>query len=282
MDWLLEPFEWSFQQRALLGGVLAAILTSVVGAWVVIRGMSFMGDAVAHGVIPGVAIAILAGVNPVWGALVAGVVMIWGINLVHQHTKLSDDVGIGLLFVGMLALGVVVISLTPSFSGSITAILFGDLLGVTWDVITLEAIGLVVALILSYIMYRPFLALAFNSDKAEMMGFRPQVAHFALLVLITGSVVLLFQGVGAILVFGLLVGPPATAIILVRRVVLVMVVSSVCSVFAVVAGLLISFHYSTAASATIVLISVVLFFLVLAGSRVRDAIRRRRPVSAMV
>ncbi|MCQ3803665.1 MAG: metal ABC transporter permease [bacterium] len=280
MDWIVDPFELAFQQRALIGGVLAGVLTSVVGAWVVIRGMSFMGDAVAHGVIPGVAIAILLGVNPVWGALLAGIVMIWGINLVHQHTKLSSDVGIGLLFVGMLALGVVVISLTPTFSGSIAAILFGDLLGVTWDVIWLEAIGLVVALALSYVMYRPFLALAFNADKAEMMGFRPQVAHFALLALITGAVVLLFQGVGAILVFGLLVGPPATAIILVRRVVLVMVVSGICAIFAVVAGLLISYHYSTAASATIVLISVVVFFLVLTGSRVRNALMSKPPLSA--
>lgn len=274
MDWLLDPFDLAFQQRALLGGVLAGVLTSVVGAWVVIRGMSFMGDAVAHGVIPGVAVAILLGINPIWGALVAGLVMIWGINVVHQHTKLSEDVGIGLLFVGMLALGVVVISLTPSFSGSIASILFGDLLGVTSDVIILEAIGLVVALVASFLMYRPFLALSFNTAKAEMMGFRPQVAHFTLLALIAGSVVLLFQGVGAILVFGLLVGPPATAIILVRKVVLVMVVSAFTSVFSVVAGLVISYHYSTAASATIVLISVVLFFLVLAGSRIRSRLSR--------
>lgn len=277
MDWLLEPFEFAFQQRALIGGMLAGVLTSVVGVWVVIRGMSFMGDAVAHGVIPGVAIAILLGANPIWGALVAGVVMIWGINQVHQHTKLSADVGIGLLFVGMLALGVVVISLTPSFSGSITAILFGDLLGVTSSAILLEAVGLVVALAVSFVMYRSFLALAFNPDKAEMMGFRPQVAHFTLLALITGAVVLLFQGVGAILVFGLLVGPPATAIILVRRVVVVMVVSAACATLSVVAGLLISYHYSTAASATIVLISVVMFFIVLIASRLRSSLGRRRP-----
>ncbi len=280
MDWLLEPFELAFQQRALVGGIIAGVLTSVVGAWVVIRGMSFMGDAVAHGVIPGVAIAILLGVNPVWGALVAGIVMIWGINLVHQHTKLSADVGIGLLFVGMLALGVVVISLTPNFSGSITGILFGDLLGVTSDVIWLEAIGLVLAGVVSFVMYRPFLTLAFNPAKAEMIGFRPQVAHFTLLALITGAVVLLFQGVGAILVFGLLVGPPATAIILVRRVVLVMAVSAASASFSVVAGLLISYHYSTAASATIVLISVVIFFIVLTGSRIRRRLSAMRPLPA--
>lgn len=280
MDWLIEPFDLAFQQRALMGGVLAGVLTSVVGVWVVIRGMSFMGDAVAHGVIPGVAVALFLGVNPVWGALVAGIVMIAGINQVHQHTKLSSDVGIGLLFVGMLALGVVIISRTPTFSGSITAILFGDLLGVTRDIIVLEAIGLVVALLVSFLMYRPFLALSFNTDKAEMMGFRPQVAHFTLLALITGAVVLLFQGVGAILVFGMLVGPPAAAIILVRRVVLVMVVSAVIASFSVVAGLVISYHYSTAASATIVLLSVVIFFLVLTGSRVRNRLSEMKPIPA--
>lgn len=280
MDWLFEPFDLAFQQRALIGGILAGVLTSVVGAWVVIRGMSFMGDAVAHGVIPGVAVALLIGVNPFWGALAAGILMIWGINLVHQHTKLSADVGIGLLFVGMLALGVVIISLTPSFSGSITAILFGDLLGVTVGGIVLEAVGLVLALVVSVIMYRPFLTLAFNPAKAEMMGFRPKTAHFTLLALITGAVVLLFQGVGAILVFGLLVGPPATAIILVRRVVLVMVVSAACAIFSVIAGLLVSYHYSTAASATIVLISVVMFFVVLMGSRLRLSLGKAKPAPA--
>lgn len=280
MDWLLEPFELAFQQRALLAGVLAGLLTSVVGTWVVIRGMSFMGDAVAHGIIPGVAIALVLGINPLWGALAAGIVMVWGINQVHQHTKLSADIGIGLLFVGMLSLGVVIISLTASFSVSITAVLFGDLLGVTTGGILLEALGLVAASAISVVMYRSFLALAFNEAKAEMMDLRPGLAHLTLLALITGTMVVLFQGVGAILVFGLLIGPPATAIILVRRVVLVMVVSAVISVFSVVSGLVISYQYSTAASATIVVISVSLFFVALTASRIRDHFRRRTPALA--
>lgn len=280
MDWLLEPFALAFQQRALLAGVLAGLLTSVVGTWVVIRGMSFMGDAVAHGIIPGVALALVLGVNPLWGALAAGIVMVWGINQVHQHTKLSADIGIGLLFVGMLSLGVVIISLTASFSVSITAVLFGDLLGVTTGGILLQTASLVVASGISVVMYRSFLALAFNEAKAEMMDLRPRMAHLMLLVLITGTMVVLFQGVGAILVFGLLIGPPATAIILVRRVVLVMGVSAVVSVFSVVSGLLISYHFSTAASATIVVISVMLFFVALTGSRFRDHLRRKSPVPA--
>ena len=275
MDWLLEPFELAFQQRALLAGVLAGLLTSVVGTWVVIRGMSFMGDAVAHGIIPGVAIALVLGVNPLWGALAAGIVMVWGINQVHQHTKLSADIGIGLLFVGMLSLGVVIISLTASFSVSITAVLFGDLLGVTTGGILLQTVSLVVASAISVVMYRSFLALAFNEAKAEMMDLRPKMAHLMLLALITGTMVVLFQGVGAILVFGLLIGPPATAIVLVRRVVLVMAVSAAISIFSVVGGLVISYQYSTAASATIVVISVSLFFVALTVSRIRDHLRRK-------
>lgn len=280
MDWLLEPFALAFQQRALLAGVLAGLLTSVVGTWVVIRGMSFMGDAVAHGIIPGVAFALVLGINPLWGALAAGIVMVWGINQVHQHTKLSADIGIGLLFVGMLSLGVVIISLTASFSVSITAVLFGDLLGVTTGGILLQTASLVVASTISVVMYRSFLALAFNEAKAEMMDLRPRMAHLMLLVLITGTMVVLFQGVGAILVFGLLIGPPATAIILVRRVVLVMGVSAVVSVFSVFSGLVISYQFSTAASATIVVISVLLFFVALTGSRIRDHLRRKSPVPA--
>ena len=280
MDWLLEPFELAFQQRALLAGIVAGVLTSVVGTWVVIRGMSFMGDAVAHGIIPGVAVALLAGVNPLWGALAAGIVMVWGINQVHQHTKLSADIGIGLLFVGMLSLGVVVISLTSSFSVSITAVLFGDLLGVTRGGILLEALGLVVAVAVSIVMYRSFLALAFNEAKAEMMDLRPRLAHLTLLALITGTMVVLFQGVGAILVFGLLIGPPATAIILVRRVLVVMVVSAALAILSVISGLLISYRFSTAASATIVVISVSLFFVALTGSRLLDSFRQKNPAPA--
>ena len=123
MDWLIEPFEFAFQQRALLGGSLAAISLAVVGTWVVIRGMSFLGDALVHGVIPGIALAILFDFNVLIGAAAAALVMILGINLVHRQTTFSEDTGIGLLFVGMLALGVILISRTASYTGSLTSIL---------------------------------------------------------------------------------------------------------------------------------------------------------------
>ncbi len=265
MGWLIDPFEFAFQQRALLGGSLAAIALAVVGTWVVIRGMTFLGDALVHGVIPGIALAILLDFSVLVGAVVAAVVMIGGISLVHRQTTFSEDTGIGLLFVGMLALGVILISRTPSFSSELTTVLFGDVLGVTSGDIAVGMAVAILAIAASALLYRPFLALSFNEQKAQVLGLRPALAHWALLGLITAVIVGSFQTVGTLLVFGLLVGPPATAALLVRRLPFMMLAAAVIGVVSVVAGLVISFHFDTAGSATISLVPIVLFFLVLAG-----------------
>ena len=131
MEWLVEPFSLAFQQRALIGGSLAAVALAMVGTWVVIRGMTFLGDALVHGVIPGIALALLFGFSLLLGAVAAAILMMLGINLVHRQTTFSEDTGIGLLFVGMLGVGVILISRTDSYAGNLATILFGDALGVT-------------------------------------------------------------------------------------------------------------------------------------------------------
>lgn len=273
MDWLIEPFELAFQQRALIGGSLAAIALAMVGTWVVIRGMSFLGDALVHGVIPGIALAILLDFNVLLGAAAAAVVMLAGINLVHRQTTFSEDTSIGLLFVGMLGLGVILISRTDSYTGSLTAILFGDVLGVDRnDVLVLAAI-LIVTTVATVVLYRPFLALSFNEQKARLLGLRPGLAHVALLALITITIVGSFQTVGTLLVFGLLVGPAATAALLVRRVPAMMAVSALIGVLSVALGLIISYHADTSGSATMSVVPIVIFFLTLTlknlGSRTK-------------
>lgn len=274
MDWLTEPFEFAFQQRALIGGSLAAIALALVGTWVVIRGMSFLGDALVHGVVPGIALAILFDFNVMLGAAVAAIVMILGINLVHRQTTFSEDTGIGLLFVGMLALGVILISRTASYTGSLTSILFGDALGVTTTDIFVLAVLLGVAAVVSAILYRPFLVLAFNEQKAKLLGLRPALAHWVLLGLITAVIVGSFQTVGTLLVFGLLVGPPATAALLVRRVPVMMLVAAGIGVLSVVLGLVISFYSGTAGSATMALVPIILFFIVLTARNMAGKSRR--------
>ncbi len=269
MEWLTEPFELGFQQRAALGGALAAISGSVVGTWVVIRGMSFLGDALIHGVIPGIALAILLDFNIFIGAALAALVMIAGINLVHRQTVFSEDTGIGLLFVGMLGLGVIFISRTPSYSGSLASILFGDTLGVTFEDVLLLAVVTAVVVAVTAVFYRGFLVLSFNEEKARLLGLRPGFTNAALLALITMAIIGSFRTVGTLLALGLLVGPPATAALLVRRVPAMILVSAAVGVFSVVAGLVISFHANTSGSATMAVIPVVLFFVVLTVSNIR-------------
>ena len=274
MDWLLDPFSLALQQRALIGGSLAAISLALVGTWVVIRGMSFLGDALVHGVIPGIALAVLFDFNPVLGALGAAAVMLIGINLVHRQTTFSEDTSIGLLFVGMLGLGVILVSRTTSYVGNITSILFGDALGVTSGDIVMLAILAVVVAVASVLLYRPFLVLSFNEAKAQLLGLRPKLAHGALLILITIAIVGSFQTVGTLLVFGLLVGPPATAALLVRRVPAIMVLGAVVGVASVIVGLVVSYHAATSASATIAVMPIIAFFIVLTVRSVADRIGR--------
>ena len=264
MDWWLEPFELGFQQRALIGGLLAALMASTVGTWLVLRGMSFFGDAFVHGIVPGIAAAVVFDINPLLGAAVAAAVMVVAIELVQRRTPLAEDTSIGLLFVGMLALGVVIISRLDSYSGSLTTILFGDALGVSWSNIVGQLVVLGIVVVVSVVLYRPLMALSLNRDKAELLGMRPKTAHAALLVLIALAVIGSYQSVGTLLVFGLLVGPPATASLLSRTVLQMMVVAAGIGGFSVWLGLTLSYYLGTAASATMALVPIVLFFVVLA------------------
>lgn len=263
MEWLTAPFELAFQQRALIGGSLAAIALAVVGTWVVIRGMTFLGDALVHGVIPGIALAILFDFNILLGALLAAIVMILGINLVHHQTTFSEDTGIGLLFVGMLGTGVILISRTASYTGSLTGILFGDALGVTTSDVWMLAVVAAISVTATILLFRPFLVLSFNDHKARLLGMRPTLAHFAMLGLIMLTIVGSFQTVGTLLVFGLLVGPPATAALIVRRVPAMMITAAAIGVVSVAVGLVISYHANTSGSATMAVVPIALFFIVL-------------------
>ena len=267
MTWFVEPFQFAFMQRAALAGVLVVVVTALVGTWVVLRGLSFLGEALAHGVLPGLAVATLVGFNPLLGAALSALVMVGGINLVHRRSRLSEDTGIGLLFVGMLALGVIIISRSQGFASSLTGILFGDALGVGAGDLWLLAVVAVVTLLLTIFLWRPFLALSFNEDKAELLGMRPRLANVALLVLITLAVVASFRTAGTLLVYAMLVAPPATGALLARRLPAMVATAVVVGVVSVFLGLLVSYHAGTAASATVAGMAVAIFFIGLLVTR---------------
>ena len=278
MDWFLEPFLLGFQQRALIGGLAAGLMSSIVGVWLVLRGMSFFGDAFVHGVLPGIAAAVIFGFNPYLGAAVAALVMVGGIELIHRQTALKEDTAIGLLFVGMMALGVVIISKSNSYTGSLTSILFGDIFGVNAETLTAMAVLGTPVLLGTLLLYRPLLALSFSATKAKTLGMSPRFTHAALLVLIATAVIASFQAVGTLLVFALLVGPPATAALVTRTIPRMFVTSVVLASFTVWLGLVLSYHWGTAGAATIALVAIGLFFLVLA---VKPLFRRREQPAAM-
>ncbi len=275
VDLLLDPFAFQFMRNGLYAGLLTVVSASLVGTWVVMRGMSFMGDAMAHGVLPGIALAFLLGGNLLVGAAISAAVMIAGVSLASARSRLGDDVAIGLLFVGMLALGVAIISARGAYAGDLTTILFGDPIGVTRGNLRTLLIAAAVTIVLTVALYRPFLVLSFSRAKARVLGMHPRLTHLVMLGLIAMVIVTSFSTVGTLLVFAFLVAPPATASLVARRVPVMMLASILVGSASVLAGLLISFYYGTATAATIAGLSVLLYFVVLTVREVVDAVRRQ-------
>ncbi|MEU0131726.1 MULTISPECIES: zinc ABC transporter permease AztB [unclassified Streptomyces] len=275
MEWLTVPFEVTFVQRALWGGMLVSAICALAGTWVVLRGMAFLGDAMSHGLLPGVAVAALLGGNLMVGAVVSAAVMTAGVTALGRTPRLSQDTGIGLLFVGMLSLGVIIVSRSQSFAVDLTGFLFGDVLAVRRQDLLVLAAALLAAMAVSVLGHRAFLALAFDSRKAHTLGLRPRLAHAVLLGLLGLAIVASFHIVGTLLVLGLLIAPPAAALPWARSVRGVMLLAALLGTSATFGGLLLSWHLSTAAGATVAALAVSLFFVshVLSGLRDRRARR---------
>ena len=278
LAWWIEPFTSNpFMQHALYAGLLVGLTTSVVGTWVVLRGMSFLGDALAHGLLPGVAIAFIVGVNTTVGAFVAASLMVWGINVIRHHSPLPDDASIGLLFVGFLALAVVIMSSSSAaYVGDLSRFLFGSITGVDTGDLQRQTVAAVISLVGVFVFYRAFLVMTFDQAQAQVLGLRPRLAHAALLVLLVVSIVASFDAVGNLLVFAFLIAPPATAVLLVKRVPRIMTVAVLIGAGSTVVGLLISYHHDTAAGATMALATVVVFLAVLMSRSLWNAIAERR------
>lgn len=263
-------------QRALVAGVLVAALCALVGVWVVVRRLGFMGDALAHGVVPGLAIAFLVGFDLTLGAAIGAAVVVFGVSLVRQRSGLPEDTAIGLLFVGLLALGVIIISRSGAFAVDLTSFLFGNVLGVSWGDIAIQVGAALIALVVTIVFYRAFVAMSFDERKARLLGLRPDVARLVLLGLIALSVVASFRTVGALLVFGLLIAPAAASALITRHIPTMMVSSAAIGVVAVVIGLELSFHLNLAAGASMAAAAVALFFFVLVLKEIAAWVRRRR------
>ncbi|WP_314649666.1 zinc ABC transporter permease AztB [uncultured Microbacterium sp.] len=278
---LLAPFALDFFQRALLGGALVALLCAVVGTWVVVRGMAFLGEALAHGMLPGVALATVLSLPVIAGGALSALAMSVGIGALQRRARLSYDTSIGLLFVSMLALGVIVISHSGSFATDATAILFGDILAIGSDDLVLLAIAVSTGLVVAAVFHRPLVALALDPRIAQVLGLRPRLAQAVLVGLVTLAVVASYQAVGSMLVVGLLLAPAVAAGPWTRRLPTRMLLAAVLGIVAVVGGLLASWFAATAAGASVAASAIALaaasWMLHAAVVRLRSALTASTP-----
>lgn len=259
----LDPFlDNGFMLRALLAGVLVSIACSVVGTFVVLRGLAFIGDALAHGVLPGIAAALLLGLPGILGAAAGALAMIGGVTLITSRSRLSSDTAIGLLFVSMLALGVVIVSRSSTFTGDLVTILFGQVLGTSVESLLVQAVATGIVVVVAIACARPFLLLSFDPEQADVAGFPSRRYHAIMLLLVALTVVVSFQTVGTLLVFGMLIAPASTGALLARRVGSMMLIATVVGAVSSYLGLLASYWLDIAAGAAIVLVATAIFFVV--------------------
>ena len=280
MDWFdnnvfIEPFlNNEFLRYALAAGILVAITCAVAGTFVVLRGLAFVGDALAHGVLPGIATALLLGVSGIVGAAVGAVAMMGGVSLVTRRFRLSGDTAIGLLFVGMLALGVIITSRSDAFVGDLTRILFGELLGVSRSDLLLQLCALAMVGLIAFVGRRPFLLLSVDEGLARTSGFSIRIFHNVMLTMVAITVVASFQTVGTLLVLGMLIAPAATGALFARRISSMMTIAAIVGTLSTYIGLLLSYHFDIAAGATIVLTAVMFFALAAVVTEVRKALSK--------
>ncbi len=269
----IEPFvDNEFLRLALAGGVLVALTCAVAGTFVVLRGLAFVGDALAHGVLPGIATAMLLGISGIVGAAIGSLVMMGGVSVVSRRFRLSGDTAIGLLFVGMLALGVMITSRSRTFVGDLSRILFGELLGVDTGDLILQLVALIIVAVVAFIARRPFLLLCVDEGLAKTSGFSSRLFHNLMLLIVAITVIASFQTVGTLLVLGMLIAPAATGALFARRISTMMIIASLIGSVSTYVGLLVSYHFDLAAGASIVLTAVLIFAMLGTFSEVKKAI----------
>lgn len=263
--WVVEPLSYGFMQRGLAASVLVGVVCAVVGTYIVLRGMAFFGDALAHTVLPGVAVGYLVSGNSradlFWWALGTAVVSALGIGAISKKTHLKEDTAIGIIFAGMFALGIALISTVRSYAVDLSHFLFGDVLGVSsQDLITILVFAVIVLLVI-WAFYKELLTISFDPLLATTLRMPVRAINNLLLVVIAISVAVSLQTVGVALMVAMLVTPAATAFLLTNRLPRMMLLSAVIAVTSGVVGLYASFYLSISSGAAVVLTCTAFFIL---------------------
>ena len=273
MHYLTDPLQFEFMQRALLAIVLTGIASGVLGSYVVLRGLAFIGDALTHAVFPGIVIAVAIGRSILLGALVVGLATALGIATISRGGRVREDTAIGIVFAGMFALGVVLVSTLATYQSDVADLLFGQILGVSPTDLYLAGGAAAIAVGATIALNKEFALIGFDRDMAVAMRYPVFALDLALLGLLTLAIVVSLQAIGNILVLAMLVTPAATARLVTDRLFSMQIVAAAIGVACGVVGLYISFWWNVASGGAVVLTTTAVFFAVLAGTEVAQ----RRP-----
>lgn len=272
LSYLVEPFQYSFMLRGLWASLIVGVVCPILGSYVVLRGMAFFGDALAHIILPGVVIAFLLGWPYAVGALIFGILAALLIGFISRRTDIKDDTAIGVVFAGAFALGVALISLQRSYAVDLTHILFGDLLGVSnADLMMMGILGLLVLLTV-FAFYKEFLVLSFDPTLAKTLRLPVNFLQNLLLVLLAVVIVISLQAVGIALVLAMLVTPASSAYLLTRRLPNMMLLGALIGAVSSVLGLYLSFYINVASGASIVLVATAIFAIIFVVAPRRGAL----------
>ena len=272
MAWLTEPLTDGFVLRGLAAGLLASIACGALSAFVVWRGMAFAGDALAHSVLPGIVVAYLLGFSLLLGALGAALVAVIGIGAITHQGTLREDTAIGVMFSGLFALGVALLSKVAGYQDLHHALL-GNIVGVTPDDLIAMA-GVVLVIVLAVVLfYKELLVTSFDPTHAVAIGLQPELVRYGLLATIALTTVVAVQSVGVVLVLALLVTPGAAASLLSRRLGTIIVLSGVFAAVSTIVGFYVSYYADTATGPSIVLVLTVIFALAWLAGRLNHRVR---------
>lgn len=261
LNWIAQPFSYAFMIRGLWASLIVGVVCPVLGTYVVLRGMAFMGDALAHIILPGVVLAFLLGWPLASGALLVGVLAALAIGAVSKRSEIKQDAAIGVVFAGAFALGVALISMQRSYAVDLAHILFGDLLGVSdSDLWLMAGLGTLVLLTV-FVLYKEFLVISFDPVLATTLRLPVSLLQNILLVLLAVVIVISIQAVGVALVLAMLVTPASTAYLFTRRLPSMMLLSAGIGSLSAALGLYLSFYINVASGPAIVLVETAIFIL---------------------
>ena len=280
IDVLIEPLEFPFMQRAFLAAGFAAVVCALVGSFVVLKGLAFMGDAVAHSSLAGMSVAYFLGGNIFWGALGWAIPASLLITFISRRANLRLDASIGIIFASGFALGIILMSRVTGYAADLFGLLFGNVLGISWaEVALIGGIAATVSLVIAA-FYKELLFTSYDATMSAASGIPVRFMQYLLPVLVGVTTVASLKAVGIVLVLALLVTPSATAMLLARRMPSIMAYSVAVGLIATVLGLYLSFYANLPSGPSIVLVATGLFLLALLFSPIKGILWRRNNLSS--